>query len=179
MLRGMCGAPVLSALLLAAFAAAQGDIVNYREYSPTLSSSGQPSAAQIDTLAGAGFDRVIYLAFTDHESSLLEEDRRVREAGLGFIQIPVLWDQPNVEDFTRFAAVLAAEPKARTLVHCQINLRASAFVFLYRVIHLGVPIADAKADMNAIWAPDAQWREFIFRVLSANSIDPHCDVCDW
>ena len=36
------------------------DIVNYREYSATLSSSGQPNADQLQSLRDAGFERVVY-----------------------------------------------------------------------------------------------------------------------
>lgn len=176
-----CLAALLVCLILAAAcpARANPDIVNFRQYSPLLASSGQPTAEQISALPGAGFERVVYLAFTDHDSALPGEDRLVRAAGMGFVQLPVLWDAPQPEDFARFAALMAAEPASRTLVHCQINLRASAFVFLYRVIHQGVPIADAKADMNAIWAPGGVWRAFIFDVLAAHGVAPRCELCDW
>jgi len=40
------------------------DISNYRDYTATFSSSGQPDAAQLELLKSAGFEQVIYLAFT-------------------------------------------------------------------------------------------------------------------
>jgi hypothetical protein len=51
------------------FADQLDDIVNYREYSATLSSSGQPDMDQLGYLREAGFERVVYLAFSDCPSS--------------------------------------------------------------------------------------------------------------
>ena len=73
----------------AAGAETPGDIVNYREYSPTLSSSGQPTAAQFSALREVGFERVVFLAFTDHDESVAGEDRIVSGLGMDYIQIPV------------------------------------------------------------------------------------------
>ena len=53
----------------AVFADQLDDIVNYREYSATLSSSGQPDMDQLGYLREAGFERVVYLAFSDCPSS--------------------------------------------------------------------------------------------------------------
>ena len=44
-------------------------------------------------------------------------------------------------------------------------MRASAFTYLYRTLEQGVDEADARADMEKIWDPDAyrtdQWARFI------------------
>lgn len=36
------------------------DLTNYREYSPLLSSSGQPTAEQLEVVRDAGFERVAF-----------------------------------------------------------------------------------------------------------------------
>ena len=61
----------------AGLASASGveDIVNYREYSAILSSSGQPTQAQLQAVADAGYERVVFLAFSDHDESLVRQDR--------------------------------------------------------------------------------------------------------
>jgi hypothetical protein len=71
------------------------------------------------------------------------------------------------------------DPGKKTLLHCQANFRASAFGFLYRVLHEGVPIAEAKAEMNAVWEPNETWRQLIFDVLAANGVSPNCEGCEW
>lgn len=154
-------------------------IVNYREYSARLSSSGQPDEAGLRAVRDAGFERVIFLALSDSEGSLANEDSAVRGLGMAYAHIPVVWESPTLRDFAAFAAVMQSEPALKTLVHCQVNYRGSAFSFLYRVIYEGVPIDEAKDDMNTVWVPNATWQAFIFDVLEKNGRSPHCDGCLW
>jgi len=46
------------------------DISNYRQYSDSFSSSGQPSKQQIPLLADEDFQRIIYLALTSNQTAL-------------------------------------------------------------------------------------------------------------
>lgn len=154
------------------------DIINYIAYSDVLASSGQPTAAQFQVQAEAGVQRVVYLAFTDHETSLANEDRVVRDLGMAFVQVPVVWVNPTVEDFRLFAAVMAQGGDHKTLVHCQVNWRASSFSFLYRVIHDKVPMDDAVVDLTSIWTPTEPWRQFIVDVLDAHGLAPDCELCE-
>jgi len=168
-------------LLVSASAWAQSveDIPNYIEYSPDFASAGQPSEAELALARDAGFERVVYIAFSTDRNALEGEDRNVRDLGMDYVQIPVVWDAPTRQDYESFAAVMAQGPATKTLLHCQVNMRASAFAFLYRVVEQGVPVAAAKADMNRIWEPNETWRNLIFGVLDANGISPDCETCDW
>ncbi len=46
-------------------------------------------------------------------------------------------------------------------VHCVVNMRVSAFTFLYRIRHEGADPAAAKADVERIWTPNPIWQEFL------------------
>ncbi len=155
------------------------DIINYREYSPQFSSSGQPTAGQLKAVSEAGFKRVIYLAFSDNHTAIEAEDRVVKKLGMDYVHIPVDFENPTLEDFEDFAAVINRDMAKRTLLHCQINLRASTFSFLYRVIYAGVPMAVAKQDLDAIWVPDKIWYRFLVAVLEKHGLSQECDECDW
>jgi len=155
------------------------DIDNYLQYSPYFSSSGQPGADQLEALSEAGFQRVIYLAFSDNKTAITAEDRVVKSLGMDYLQIPVDFERPTLEDFEDFAAVLNRDKNIRTLLHCQINLRASTFSFLYRVIYAGVPMPAAKSDLDKIWQPDKVWYQFIVEVLNKHGLSQECDGCDW
>jgi len=178
------GLKILSALILLAggnLLAADGltGIDNYREYSPQFSSSGQPTANQLGAVSRAGFDRVIYLAFSDNHTAIESEDRVVKKLGMDYLHIPVDFENPTLEDFEDFAAVMNRDKQARTLLHCQIALRASTFSFLYRVIYGGVPMAEAKQGLDAVWVPDKIWYRFIIAVLKQHGMSHECDECDW
>ena len=155
------------------------DIVNYREYSPIFSSSGQPDEDALKAAQAAGFERVVYIAYSDHRNSLENEDRIAKNLGMEYVQIPVEWEAPTVSDFNLFAGAMELAPEKRTLLHCQVNYRASAFSMLYRVVYQDVPLAEAKADMNSVWTPNETWRDLIFAVLEANGVSPDCAGCDW
>ena len=159
--------------------AAEDAAINYKRLSPTYASSGQPTAEQIEQLAADGLQRIIYIAYSDHEQSLPHEDRLAKKLGLEYVHIPVEWDAPTKTDFALFAGVMNQDPSKNTLLHCQLNFRASAFSMLYRVIHLSVPLFEAKEDMNAIWTPNETWTALILSILEDAGIDPKCDLCDW
>lgn len=173
--------PALAAMLVAAGAAAEetGGIMNYVEYSGRFASAGQPTAEQLTELGEQGFERVVYIAWTDNDNSLDAEDRLVKSLGMEYLHIPVEWTAPTASDFYLFAGAMQRAPEKKTLLHCQANYRASAFSFLYRVLYEDVPVAEAKRDMNAIWTPNETWRDLIFAVLDDHGISPHCDGCDW
>lgn len=155
------------------------EILNYREYTPLFSSAGQPTREQLPLIKAAGYDRVIYIAFSNGRTAIPEEDQLVKDLGMDYLHIPVDFNNPTLRDFNAFADAMQREPESRTLLHCQVNARATAFSFLYRVIYQGADMTAAKADMNSVWQPNAVWRDFIFAVLNDHGISPDCEGCDW
>ena len=155
------------------------DILNYKSYSPMFSSSGQPTREQLPLIKDAGYERVIYIAFSTVGPAIPEEDQLIKELGLDYLHIPVDFNNPTVRDFNAFADAMQREPDMKTLLHCQVNARATAFSFLYRVIYENVPVEQAKADMNTVWQPNAVWRDFIFAVLAEHGKSAECPGCDW
>ena len=146
-------------------------LLNRIDYSPSLTTSGQPTEAELTLIAAAGYDRVIFLAFTNHPKAVAHEDDMVRGLGLQFIHIPVEWESPSLGDFAAFAAVMQAHGGARTLVHCEVNFRASVFGFLYQVLYEGADLDEAMSLMQSIWVPNATWDAFIARVMGYKGID--------
>ena len=173
----VCG---LSAIPLQVAGAAELDkIINYREYSDSLASSGQPTRRQLQALKEAGFERIVFLAFSDHDDSIVDQDRVVKNLNMEYVHIPVDWEAPGKSDFYLFAGGMKQAPQKKTLVHCQVNFRASAFSFLYRVLYRNVPMDQAKDDMESVWVPNETWRKLIFAILEENGRSPHCDACLW
>jgi protein tyrosine phosphatase (PTP) superfamily phosphohydrolase (DUF442 family) len=179
----LCGvvASVLSSVSVAIEEtnAALSEITNFRQYSATFASAGQPTREQFKMLAGQGFDRVVYIAFTSNPNALPDADQLVKDLGMEYMHVPVAFDNPLADDFYAFADSMQRNSGKKTLLHCQVNARATAFAFLYRVINEGMDIAEAKSDMNTIWHPNKVWRDFIFAVLAQNDISPDCETCDW
>ena len=146
-------------------------LINRIDYSPSLTTAGQPTEAELLLISSADFDRVIFLAFTNHPKAVAHEDDIVRDQGLQFIHIPVEWESPSPADFAAFAAVMQTFGSGRTLVHCEVNFRASVFGFLYQVLYQGGDVDEAMSLMQSIWVPNDTWKAFIVRVMSDRGID--------
>ena len=155
------------------------EITNFRQYSSTFASAGQPTREQFQVLKDQGFERIVYIAFTNNRNAVADEDLVVKGLDMEYMQIPVDFSNPLPSEFYAFADSMQRNQGKKTLLHCQVNARATAFSFLYRVIYEDVPVAQAKEDMNSVWQPNEVWRDFIFEVLEQNDKSPNCPGCDW
>jgi protein tyrosine phosphatase (PTP) superfamily phosphohydrolase (DUF442 family) len=145
--------------------------VNYVAATERLHTAGQPNAATLSTLAEQGFELIVNLAPPNNQGAVPEEGKLVAEDGPTYVNIPVNWQKPTVEDFELFSAVMNGARDRKVLVHCQLNMRASAFTFLYRVVHEQVPPEEAMKALSAVWIPRDQWADFTAEVLARNHID--------
>lgn len=136
-------------------------IPDFRALGNRLGTSGQPAADQFRTIRDAGFEVVVNLALPTSDRALADEGSRVTALGMAYVHLPVDFQAPSAEDFRRFCGVMDAFRNQRVFVHCAANMRVSAFLFLYRVLHERVPVAEAERDLRAIWEPDAVWSRFL------------------
>ena len=136
-------------------------LTNYYPISPLILTAGQPTAEQIALLGEAGCDVVINLARPSSPNALAEEAVLVAAQGMTYIAIPVVWEEPLLDDLARFFAVMEANRARKVFVHCVVNYRVSTFIYLYRVLRLGADPDEAIWDLRAIWEPDETWSAFI------------------
>lgn len=136
-----------------------------------LCTSAQPSAEQLATLGETGVRHVINLALPTSDHAVADEAARLAAQGINYLQIPVRWENPEPAQFLLFAQVLWAMRDEAVLVHCACNMRASAFVFLYRVLHEGTTLEAAAATLHALWRPEGVWRDFLGLQLAGQGLD--------
>jgi len=142
-----------------------GNFVQWRE---GLASAAQPSAAWLGRVKEMKYDVVVNLAPPQSNGSLPNEGGIVGSKGLTYVNIPVDFSRPTSEDFRFFSEALKASASRNVFVHCQVNMRGSAFAFLYRVIHEDAPVNESLAKLHGIWAPNPVWRKFIEETLHAH-----------
>lgn len=140
---------------------------NFQVVDDRLASAGQIAYDQVPEIRERGYEVVINLAVADEERNA-REGFHVAEAGLSYVHIPVDWQNPQVSDVRMFFDVMEANRDRKVFVHCFANMRASAFVYLYRTLVEGVPEDEALATMNAVWDPadQQQWADLIERVTA-------------
>ncbi len=141
-------------------------ILNFLPISTHLGTAGQPTPEQFATIRAAGYEVVINLAMPTSTNALPKEAALVREQGMEYVHIPVVWEAPTLTDLERFLAVMDRLQGKKVLVHCALNMRVSCFVLLYRVLRQGVPLDEARETMLTIWQPDLVWQSYIERCLA-------------
>jgi len=142
------------------------DILNYTPIDDRLASSGQPKPEQFPLIANAGFTAIINLAAATSTGYLPEEAEFCARAGLDFTWQPVAWDAPALADYRKFQQWLDANRHRRVWVHCALNMRASLFCALYRVIREGLPLEKARKGVFEVWEPNEIWSELARKVLA-------------
>jgi len=146
-----------------AFSGAAMDILRFLKISERISTSGQPQAEQFAAIARQGFGTVINLAVPDSSNAIADEGSVVARAGMNYVNIPVAWEAPRVEQFLTFVSLMDGLGDQKIWVHCAMNMRVSCFFYLYHTEFGGMAENEARALMNRIWDPDSfpQWKQFI------------------
>lgn len=143
------------------------DIYNFHPIDEMLSTSGQPTDAQLRIVAAEGYKVIINLALHDEPRySLPDEKRLVEGLGMEYIHIPVQFDNPQEEELLIFFRTMEAQKHKKILVHCAANMRVSAFLGLYRLIKQGMDECEAFEPMRSVWIPDEVWSSFISTMLA-------------
>lgn len=144
---------------------------NVVEISPTLVTSGQPSAEALARLRELGFAAVINLAPPNAHDAVRDEAAIVDRQGLAYVALPIAFDNPTGKDFEAFASAMRAQDGRKVLVHCQVDMRASTMVFLYRVIVGKEDPQIAYESVLEAWVPDGPWKRLLREELRAHRID--------
>ena len=99
-----------------------------------------------------------------------DEQQKLAQLGIEWINVPIEWDNPETADFERFSEVMQAHQGDHVLVQCAANYRASAMTYLYRVVVEQVDENQAQSDLYAVWTPseeNQQWSDYIAGIKAA------------
>ncbi|MBE9045364.1 protein tyrosine phosphatase family protein [Pleurocapsales cyanobacterium LEGE 10410] len=127
----------------------------------SLATSGQPTPKQFSLIAQAGYQAVINLALPSSTDALVNEGAIVTNLGMVYVHIPVVWEEPKLEDVKLFFEVMDSLKNYRVWVHCAKNMRVSCFVYLWQKHVLQLPEERARYPMAEIWQPTGVWQELI------------------
>ena len=145
------------------------DIFNHLVINEKLITGGHPSKDSFKKLSKKGVAVVINL-LPSHQNFIDNEEFLVAENNMDYIYIPVEWDNPKETDFNSFVLAMKKYQEKKIFVHCARNMRVSAFVYLYRVLHNNSPEEKAKESMEKIWKPSGTWKKFIEKILNISTV---------
>lgn len=141
------------------------NIFNYLSLSDRIATGGQPTKQQLVSIKNNGYQVVINLALPTSENALPNEKQSVEYLGMEYINIPIEFDNPQVEEFEDFCQVMTEHQTQKIFIHCAANLRVSAFMYLYRQIHEGISQEVAKVDLEKLWKPNPTWQKLIDAII--------------
>lgn len=147
------------------------DAPNVVPITAQLTSSGQPTAKALESLSAQGYEAVIYLAPPHVSDAVREENIIVGRQNMLFVNIPIVFNKPAVSDYETFSAILQSLGNKKVLVHCQVNMRASTMVFLYRVVVGKEDPVLAYESVSKVWVPSGPWKQLMLDVLKKHKIN--------
>ncbi|MCZ4338544.1 protein tyrosine phosphatase family protein [Shewanella colwelliana] len=143
---------------------------------PNIATAGLPTPAQFVQLKEAGVDLVINLIPQGNPNGHDNEQALVTNAGMRYEGIEVDWEQPRLEDVTRFFEIMDAHKGQDILIHCVANYRASAFYYLYRSTREsdGEPVSMQQVmspwgDLDSSLPQYPQWQQLIEQVTAQSA----------
>jgi protein tyrosine phosphatase (PTP) superfamily phosphohydrolase (DUF442 family) len=137
------------------------EILNWRRISADITLSGQPTEKQLADIKALGVRHIINLGPHTNKGALPDEGGSVADLGMTYIYIPVDFENPTAEDFTRFCEALEVTKEQKVHVHCIYNARVTAFFYRYAQVGKGGDLLVAAAMMDGIWRPGGVWAAFI------------------
>jgi protein tyrosine phosphatase (PTP) superfamily phosphohydrolase (DUF442 family) len=139
------------------------NIFNYMAINDHIASSGQPTQGQFQWIKKAGYTVIIDLTTDDFIDNTVENEREIVTGfGLKYIQIPVVFSNPQRGDFETFVQTMKQLSEEKVWIHCLVNARASSFIYKYRTNVLGENKENALWDLREIWEPFGPWKGFVY-----------------
>jgi len=139
------------------------NITNFVQLTDDVGTSGQPSREQFQTIASGGFRAVVNLALPSSDHAIPDEGSVVTGLGMSYIHIPVDFAKPTVDDLKTFIGTMEALKGRKVWVHCVVNARVSAFMYLYLKHIRQLDEAAARSPVLERWKPqmDETWTRFL------------------
>ena len=138
-------------------------ITNYVQLTPDVGTSGQPKREQFAAIAQDGFRAVVNLALPTSDHAIADEGSLVTGLGMSYIHIPVDFANPTLDDLRAFVGTMRAMQGRKVWVHCVVNARVSAFMYLYLKHVQQLDEGAARSPVLERWEPqmDETWKRFL------------------
>lgn len=135
---------------------------NYVLASEQIHTCGAIKAADLAAIQKQGVSTIISLN-TESPSKVILLKKQAEALGMSYVHIPVSWEKPALQSLERFFEAMDREKEAELLVHCRLNWRASAFVYLYRTLRLQEDQSAALQTLHEVWKPERNktWSQFM------------------
>ena len=130
-----------------------------------LFSSGQPNAEQLQSIKEYGVSTLINVALSNADNTLEHEDHLCLDIGLSYVQMPICFDTPSVDQCILVLDMIDYLVKEQMVwLHCADNRSCSCLMYLYRQYYMDIDIATAHDALHTVWEPNETWTGLIHAV---------------
>lgn len=137
------------------------DILNFIQINENIATSGQPTPKQFEKIAKKGYEVVINLALHNASNAIENQDKIVTKLQMSYFHIPVEFENPKLEQASLFLNTLKSLSSKKVWVHCAMNYRVTAFMYLYHKHVLQTPFEQIDLSMFEQWSPNEKWKNLI------------------
>ena len=137
------------------------NIFNYIKINENIATSGQPSPEQFELISKCGYEVVINLALHDASNSIENEDKIVTDLNMSYFHIPVIFEKPTATQLKLFLDVLSINEEKKVWVHCALNYRVSAFMYVFHKYYLQTSFDEIDLSLLEQWQPDKIWQDIL------------------
>ncbi|HEX9760700.1 MAG TPA: protein tyrosine phosphatase family protein [Candidatus Acidoferrales bacterium] len=138
---------------------------NYLRVNETICTGGQPTTEELAMLKAGGVRSILNLR-RPSEYNHAEEEKKAKELGLRYFNIPVSSADPKPEQVDEFLKVMRDPAVRPAFIHCGSANRVGAFWMIYRVVEDGAPAAEAEAEARKIGLRDGPARDFALKYIA-------------
>ena len=131
-------------------------LTNACQATPNIVTGGQPTAEQLAAFKKAGGGVVLDIR-DPMEPRPLDEPRVAREAGLEYVNIPVVSGQVSAAQIDKITEVLRSNAGKQILFHCASANRVGGSIIPYLMLDLGMDEDDAQSLAMRIGLRSAEY----------------------
>jgi protein tyrosine phosphatase (PTP) superfamily phosphohydrolase (DUF442 family) len=134
-------------------------LLNFCQLTENIGTAGQPTKAQLRTIADLGYANVVNLALHDSDNAIKDEGNFVAAMGMSYFHLPVPFDKPTAEHVKKFIGLMNLLNDEKVFVHCAVNARVSAFMYKYLTLERGMTAEMSTTPLLKQWLPqmDDAW----------------------
>src|SRR6188474_1641468 len=157
-------------VLIAALNSAQevAPLRNFFRINADFCTGAQPRSEHLEKLKADGVKSVLNLRPAG-EHRAAEEEAKVKELGLRYFNIPVVFGEPKEEQVAEFLKITDDESNRPIFIHCAAGIRVAAFWMIRRVIRDGWTMAAAEEEADKIGLRESpHWKEFARKYIEAH-----------
>lgn len=141
---------------------------NFVRLNADFCTGAQPRSEHLEKLKAEGVKSILNLRPAG-EHRAAEEEAKVKELGLQYFNIPVVFGEPKEEQVAEFFKITDERNNFPIFIHCAAGIRVGAFWLIRRVLRDGWTLEAAEKEADQIGLRESpHWKEFALKYIEAH-----------